>query len=153
MLNSLGLATEGFLEGGDSPTLSLATAGFIFIEVITLFPSFIPSGESFGALTLTKVGLLITPITIPTDAFVESPLVVGGGNIIVPIPNRKTFNTVAKYLRDLIFKGQDNEVIIAWFKSEGLDKGAYNDLWHEYLLREGYIGNLADKYAAWKSGE
>ena len=154
MLNSLGLATEGLLRGGDSPTLSLATTGFIYIDFTTIFPTFIPSGASFGTPTLTKVGLLINPATIPTDVIVGSPLVTGGGHIIVPLLSRRTFNTVAQYLRDLIFKGQDNEVILAWLRSEGIDTGIYNERWYEYLYQNNFVqGSLTDRYAAWRVDE
>ena len=152
MLNSLGLATEGLLRGGDSPTLSLATTGFIFIEFTTILPSFIPSSVSFGIPTLTKVGLLINPATIPSEVIVGSPLVTGGGHIVIPALSRRSFNTVAQYLRDLVFKGQDNEVIIAWLKSEGIDTGVYNELWYEYLYQNDFVqGSLTDRYAAWRA--
>jgi hypothetical protein len=77
--------------------------------------------------------------------------VLGGDDIVIPVLSRQTWNAVAQYLRDLVFKGQDNDVIIAWLRSEGFEDGAYNDLWYEYLLQKGFInGTLADKYAAWK---
>ena len=35
MLNSLSMATGGYLSGGKFPTLSLATSGFLFTDLVT----------------------------------------------------------------------------------------------------------------------
>jgi hypothetical protein len=43
MLNSLTLATGGFLYSGASPTLALATSGFIYIESTGVVLSFMGS--------------------------------------------------------------------------------------------------------------
>jgi hypothetical protein len=142
--------------------------------VLTIIPTSIPSGESFGTPTITTGVVLISPVAIltqesvgdpvielilqqifpegiPTEEFVGRPVVLGGANIVIPVLSRQTWNAVAKYLRDLVFKGQDNDVILAWFRSEGLEDGAYNDLWYDYLLQKGFInGALTDKYAAWR---
>ena len=79
------------------------------------------------------------------------PTVLGGASIVIPVDSRQTWNAVATYLRKLVFEGQDNDVITAWFRSEGLEEGAYNDLWNKYLLQRGFLdGTLTDKYAAWR---
>jgi len=53
----------------------------------------------------------------------------------------------------ITFSGDDNDVICAWLRSEGLED-QYNDMWREYFTGSGYLyDNLADQYAKWKRGE
>lgn len=119
------LSSKSILNGvfDSDDILYLSVTGDISEALVLVQDS--GGGASFGTPTLTKVRLLINPATIPTEVIVGSPLVTGGGHIIVPLLSRRTFNTVAQYLRDLIFKGQDNEVILAWLRSEGIDTGIY----------------------------
>jgi hypothetical protein len=142
--------------------------------VVTLSPSGITSQESVPSPTVESLGVILTPLSIASleafgNAVVErllailSPLgitsaesfglvtVVGGDTLIIPVDERQTWNRVAKYLRTVGFKGSDNDVIVAWLRSEGLLEGAYNDMWNEYLLNNGYFAlTLTDKYAAWR---
>jgi hypothetical protein len=132
-------------ESVGSPTIVTE----LFISPVT-----IPSEESVGDPVIELILQQIFPDGIPTEEFVGRPTVLGGDDIIIPVLSRQTWNAVAQYLRDLVFRGQDNDVIMAWFRSEGLEDGAYNDLWYEYLLQKGFIdGSLTDKYAAWRQGD
>ncbi len=114
-------------------------------------PSTIPSEESVGDPVIELILQQIFPNGIPTEEFVGRPAVLGGARIVIPILSRQTWNSVAKYLRRLVFKGADNDVIVAWFRSEGLEGGTHNDLWYNYLLQNGFLdGSLTDKYASWR---
>ena len=104
-------------------------------------------GEPFVELLLKQ----IFPDAILTLEDVGRPIVLGGDSIIIPISNRQTWNAVAKYLRELVFTGADNDVIQKWLLSEGYDE-AYNDNWLKYLEENGFTtGNLTDGYAAWRN--
>jgi hypothetical protein len=118
----------------------------LFISPVTIL-----SEESVGDPVIELILKQIFPNGIPTEEFVGRPIVLGGDSIVIPVLSRQTWNAVAKYLRDLVFKGHDNDVIVAWLRSEGFEDGAYNDLWYDYLLQKGFIdGSLTDKYAAWR---
>ena len=135
------------------PTQESVGSPTIVTELV-ISPVTIPSEESVGDPVIELILQQIFPDGIPTEEFVGRPTVLGGDDIIIPVLSRQTWNAVAQYLRDLVFRGQDNDVIMAWFRSEGLEDGAYNDLWYEYLLQKGFIdGSLTDKYAAWRQGD
>jgi hypothetical protein len=121
------------------------------LKELFISPVTIPSEESVGDPVIELILQQIFPNGIPTEEFVGRPIVLGGDSIVIPVLSRQTWNAVAKYLRDLVFKGHDNDVIVAWLRSEGFEDGAYNDLWYDYLLQKGFIdGSLTDKYAAWR---
>ena len=71
----------------------------------------------------------------------------------IPLTSRRTWQTVATYLRSEGFTGSNNDVIMKWLVSEGHTQ-SYNDNWNNYLTAQGFLtGSLADKYAAWKKGD
>lgn len=114
-------------------------------------PSAITSLEFVGNPIIELILQQIFPNGIPTEEFVGRPLVLGGASIVIPVDSRQTWNAVAQYLRNLVFRGQDNDVIVAWLRSEGFEEGAYNDMWYDYLFQSGFLdGSLTDKYAAWR---
>jgi hypothetical protein len=120
--------------------------------IVIILPTGIPSegvvGEPFVDLLLKQ----IFPTEILSLEDVGRPIILGGDSIIIPIPNRQTWNAVARYLRALVFTGYDNDVIMKWLRSEGYED-AYNDNWDDYLLGQGYLeGALADRYAQWRQG-
>jgi hypothetical protein len=119
--------------------------------VVIVIPDGISTEEAVGDPVIQLILQQIFPDEILTEEFVGQPAVLGGAVIAIPVLSRQTWNAVAKYLRGLVFKGADNDVIVAWLRSEGLEEGAYNDLWHNYLLQNGFLdGSLTDKYAAWR---
>lgn len=161
--------------------LTINTEEFIGVPVVTpqgviITPTAIPTGASVGNPDVSVGLTLVFPEQIFTEEFVGEPqlemllkqifptgiitaqnvgrpLVLGGDSIVIPIESRVTWNAVANYLRSLVFKGADNDVIMAWMRSEGFEE-AYNDNWDDYLLSEGYLtGSQADRYAAWRRGE
>jgi hypothetical protein len=139
LISPVAIATE---ETVGSPNIA---------KELSILPPAIPSEESVGDPVIELILQQIFPNGIPTEAFVGQPAVLGGAEIVIPVLSRQTWNAVAKYLRGLVFKGADNDVIVAWLRSEGLEEGAYNDLWHNYLLQNGFLdGSLTDKYAAWR---
>ena len=117
-------------------------------------PVGISSAEAFGAGLVQNLLVIIEPLGIPAEALFGNPLVLGGDRIVIPIANRVTWNKIASYLRTLSFTGSDNDVIIAWLRSEGLAGGQYNDLWVDYFESVGFTGgSLTDNQALWKKGE
>lgn len=117
-------------------------------------PVGISSAEAFGAGLVQNLLVIIEPLGIPAEALFGNPLVLGGDRIVIPIANRATWNKIASYLRTLSFTGSDNDVIIAWLRSEGLAGGQYNDLWVDYFESVGFTGgSLTDNQALWKKGE
>jgi hypothetical protein len=119
--------------------------------VVIVIPDGIPTEEAVGDPVIQLLLQQIFPDEILTEEFVGQPAVFGGAVIAIPVRSRQTWNAVAKYLRGLVFKGSDNDVIVAWLRSEGLEEGEYNDLWYNYLLQNGFLdGSLTDKYAAWR---
>ena len=119
--------------------------------MVIILPDGIPSEEVVGDPVVQLILQIIYPNGIPTEQFVGRPLVLGGDSIVIPVDSRQTWNAVAQYLRGLVFRGQDNDVIVAWLRSEGFEDGAYNDMWYDYLFQNGFLdGSLTDKYAAWR---
>jgi large exoprotein involved in heme utilization and adhesion len=130
-------------ESFGSPTI---TTGVVLIS-----PVAIASAESVGSPVISTGVVIILPTGIPSEQFVGRPIVLGGASIVIPVDSRQTWNAVAQYLRNLVFRGQDNDVIVAWLGSEGFEEGAYNDMWYDYLFQHGFLdGSLTDKYAAWR---
>ena len=120
--------------------------------LVFLIPDSISTEEAVGEPFVDTLLKQIFPTEILSLEDVGRPSVFGGDSIIIPIPSRQTWNAVAKYLRGLVFKGADNDVIMAWMRSEGFEE-AYNDNWDDYLLGQGYLtGALADRYAQWRQG-
>jgi hypothetical protein len=120
--------------------------------IVIVLPTGIPSEEVVGEPFVDTLLKQIFPTEILSLEDVGRPIVLGGDSIIIPIPNRQTWNAVAKYLRELVFTGYDNDVIMKWLRSEGYED-AYNDNWDDYLLGQGYLtGALADRYSQWRQG-
>jgi hypothetical protein len=120
--------------------------------IVIVLPTGIPSEEAVGEPFVDTLLKQIFPTEILSLEDVGRPIVLGGDSIIIPIPNRQTWNAVAKYLRELVFTGYDNDVIMKWLRSEGYED-AYNDNWDDYLLGQGYLtGALTDRYAQWRQG-
>lgn len=79
--------------------------------------------------------------------------VLDGNGILIPIEDRAVTRKVAKYLRSLGFKGNNNDVIIQWLTTEGIEKSDYNSMLNSYLISQGYTeGGLNDKYKLWTRG-
>jgi hypothetical protein len=120
--------------------------------IVIVLPTGIPSEEVVGEPFVDTLLKQIFPTEILSLEDVGRPIVLGGDSIIIPIPNRQTWNAVAKYLRELVFTGYDNDVIMKWLRSEGYED-AYNDNWDDYLLGQGYLtGALSDRYSQWRQG-
>lgn len=120
--------------------------------VILIAPTDIGTNASVNQPIIDLMLKQIFPDTVPPTLQVTSPSVFGGDSIAIPVTDRVTWNAIAKYLRTLSFKGQDNDVIQAWLRSEGFES-TYNDNWYEYLVAEGFEeGTHNDKYALWRRG-
>lgn len=120
--------------------------------LVFLIPDSISTEEAVGEPFVDTLLKQIFPTEILSLEDVGRPSVFGGDSIIIPLLSRQTWNAVAKYLRELVFTGYDNDVIMKWLRSEGYED-AYNDNWDDYLLGQGYLtGALADKYAQWRQG-
>lgn len=135
--------------------ISLEAFGTATVEgiLVTVSPSSIASLESFGEVVLERLLSILLPTGIVTRESFGRPLVVGGDTLLIPVTSRVTWNAIAAYLRTVGFKGSDNDVIVAWLRSEGFVDGAYNDLWVGYLEALNYVGTLTDAYAEWKRGD
>jgi hypothetical protein len=121
------------------------------INQLTLSPLGIESLEAFGNSVIQMLLQDILPLGTPSQEAFGSILVTGGDVLAIPTAQRQTWNSVANYLRIVGFKGADNDVIVAWLRSEGIVDGTYNDLWNKYLLQNGFSAlTLADNYAAWR---
>ena len=117
-----------------------------------ILPEEIATQEFVGEPDIDLILKQIFPDAIASLLSVGRPLVLGGDRIIIPIESRVTWNAVAKYLRELVFTGADNDVIMKWLRSEGFDD-AYNDNWEQYLKAAGFLsGAMSDKYALWRRG-
>lgn len=68
----------------------------------------------------------------------------------VPVSSRRNMSTLANYLRTQGYSGQNNDIIVAWLLSEGIDKGSLNDMMYDYLGTLGYIGTYRDRWYAWR---
>jgi hypothetical protein len=119
--------------------------------VVIVIPDGIATEEFVGSPTIQLLLQDIFPNEIFTSEFVGRPRVIGGDVFLIPTAQRQSWNAVAAYLRTFSFKGSDNDVIVAWLRSEGIVDGTYNDLWNKYLLQNGFTAlTLADNYAAWR---
>jgi hypothetical protein len=146
------------LDGGGTiitspiPSAEVVGTPVIVPLEVTLNPLTIPTLEFVGEPLVKRLLDILFPLEIDSTSSVGRPLVLGGDQIIIPIVSRQTWNAVANYLRELVFTGYDNDVIMKWLRSEGYED-AYNDNWNDYLLGQGYLeGALADRYAQWRQG-
>lgn len=110
----------------------------------------IPTQEVVGSPSLELLLSQIFPTAIATQEDFETPLIIGGDRIAIPINDRATWNRVAAYLRTRKFKGNDNDVILTWLRSEGYID-TFNDALNTYLEDvEALDGSLTDKYSNWR---
>lgn len=110
----------------------------------------IPTQEVVGSPSLELLLSRIFPTAIATQENFETPLIIGGDRIAIPINDRATWNRVAAYLRTRKFSGNDNDVILAWLRSEGYID-TFNDAFNTYLEDvEALDGSLTDKYSNWR---
>lgn len=110
----------------------------------------IPTQEVVGSPSLELLLSRIFPTAIATQENFETPLIIGGDRIAIPINDRATWNRVAAYLRTRKFNGNDNDVILAWLRSEGYID-TFNDAFNTYLEDvEALDGSLTDKYSNWR---
>lgn len=110
----------------------------------------IPTQEVVGSPSLELLLSRIFPTAIATQENFETPLLIGGDRIAIPINDRATWNRVAAYLRTRKFSGNDNDVILAWLRSEGYID-TFNDAFNTYLEDvEALDGSLTDKYSNWR---
>jgi hypothetical protein len=110
----------------------------------------IPTQEVVGSPNLELLLSRIFPTAIATQEDFETPLVIGGDRIAIPVNDRATWNRVAAYLRTRKFDGNDNDVILAWLRSEGYID-TFNDAFNTYLEDvEALQGSLTDKYSNWR---
>jgi hypothetical protein len=139
--------------------------------LVTLSPSAIISEEAFGTLQVTigteflnAIGITseeavgnaqvrrlleyIFPTGIESQQLFGRAVVTGGDKIVIPIPDRVTYQAVSQYLKSLSFKGTSNDIIVSWLVSEGFD-GQFNEEFHNYLGSLGYTGTFADRYYGW----
>jgi hypothetical protein len=118
---------------------------------MSISPTGIASEEAFGNSAIVVLLQNIFLQSVPSQDDFGRPLVTGGDVLLIPTSQRQSWNAVAEYLRTAGFKGSDNDVIVAWLRSEGIVDGTYNDLWNKYLLQNGFLAlTLMDKYAAWR---
>ena len=134
------------------PTEALVGNPEVSVGLAFILPEEIATQEFVGEPDIDLILKQIFPDAIASLLSVGRPLVLGGDRIIIPIESRVTWNAVAKYLRELVFTGADNDVIMKWLRSEGFDD-AYNDNWEQYLKSAGFLsGAMSDKYALWRRG-
>ena len=134
------------------PTEALVGNPEVSVGLAFILPEEIATQEFVGEPDIDLILKQIFPDAIASLLSVGRPLVLGGDRIIIPIESRVTWNAVAKYLRELVFTGADNDVIMKWLRSEGFDD-AYNDNWEQYLKAAGFLsGAMSDKYALWRRG-
>ena len=134
------------------PTEALVGNPEVSVGLAFILPEEIATQEFVGEPDIDLILKQIFPDAIASLLSVGRPLVLGGDRIIIPIESRVTWNAVAKYLRELVFTGADNDVIMKWLRSEGFDD-AYNDNWEQYLKSAGFLsGAMSDKYALWRQG-
>lgn len=126
--------------------LSEVIAGLVIIET-----DVIPTDESFGNTAVELTLKQIFPQEILSEVLVGNPILTGGDRIVIPIPDRITFNAVAEYLRTRSFKGSDNDVIKKWLISEGYI-GQINDAMYNYWEDLDLDGCFNDKNDDWKKG-
>ena len=118
---------------------------------MSISPTGIASEEAFGNSVIVVLLQNIFLQSVPSQDDFGRPLVTGGEVLLIPTAQRQSWNAVSAYLRTVGFKGSDNDVIVAWLRSEGIVDGTYNDLWNKYLLQNGFSAlTLADNYAAWR---
>ncbi len=97
------------------------------------------------------------PITVQVDSMIDEsmiqilePFILSGDGIVVPSDRKKTMNDVCAFLREMGFKGSNNDVLRDWLFTEGMEEGALNDKMMEYLKSQGLDGTLTDMKAQWK---
>ena len=146
---SLTLGTVTLLPSGI--TSEEAVGSPTLINQITIAPLGIESLEAFGNSVIEMLLQNILASGTPSGEAFGNTRLTGGDVLLIPTAQRQSWNAVAAYLRTFSFKGSDNDVIIAWLRSEGIVDGTYNDLWNKYLLQNGFTAlTLADNYAAWR---
>lgn len=105
------------------------------------------------ALTVSIPRFIEQDEAVEANARVFNLYVLDGEGILIPVEDRVAWSKIANYLRSLGFKGNNNDVIIQWLTTEGVEKSDYNSMLNSYLISQGYTeGGLNDKYKLWTRG-
>ena len=69
----------------------------------------------------------------------------------IPPSNRTSINRIAAALREAgtYDHKQTNDLVMEWLESEGISRGALNQMLYGYLGGLGYSGTIQDRMAAW----
>lgn len=118
---------------------------------MVLTPSGITSSEAFGTPELENMLQILVTAGITPQQAIGLATIIGGDRLLIPVHARQSWNSVSQYLRSVGFKGSNNDVIVSWFRGEGIVEGPCNDLWIRYLNANGITEtNLGDAYAKWR---
>tara|TARA_R110000744_G_scaffold262304_4_gene376914 strand:- start:2305 stop:3390 length:1086 start_codon:yes stop_codon:yes gene_type:complete len=146
----------------------------VILSTTYLLPTTVSSLEAFGEALVLAGGVTLSPTSITSQESLGTPSVVysqvilvdgitseesfgiaiisDGVALVIPVGDRDTYQKIAEYLRttDKFVSYQNNEILLEWLRSEGVDEGSFNDSFKEYWGQKGYVGAYNDRWKSWK---
>jgi hypothetical protein len=144
---------EEVLEPSIVSTTPIVEQPSVLLAKVLEVPNVENTDSEVYALTVSLPKIIdVTNIT-QANAQVFNLFVLDGNGIPIPVTSRDTILKVANHLREQGFTGSNNDVIIDWLFTEGIEKTDYNTMFVKYLESQGYTeGAFNDKYKLWVKG-
>ena len=142
---------DQFIQAISVSSLEAFGEPLILTGGVTLAPTSITSQESLGTPFLVYSQLVLVDSITSEESF-GIAIISDGVALVIPVGDRDTYQKIAEYLRatDKFVSYQNNEILLEWLRSEGIDEGSFNDSFKEYWNRKGYVGAYNDRWKSWK---
>ena len=142
---------DQFIQAISVSSLEAFGEPLILTGGVTLAPTSITSQESLGTPFLVYSQLVLVDSITSEESF-GIAIISDGVALVIPVGDRDTYQKIAEYLRatDKFVSYQNNEILLEWLRSEGIDEGSFNDSFKEYWGRKGYVGAYNDRWREWR---
>ena len=119
---------------------------------VVLSPTGIASLESLGDANLS-FDQVLQLISIDTGELFGVAIIQDGIALVIPSDSRATYQKMQEFLASTgkFVSNQNNDIILEWLKSEGVQGEQFNDLFSQYWEDLGYTGAYNDKWSKWKN--
>jgi len=156
------------------PSSEVFGSAIIILDDSFISPSSIASLEAFGGVTIITGGVTLSPTAVPSQEALGNPELIypqivvvsgigseevfgiatiqDGVEVIIPVGDRDTYQKIGRFLAGTgkFVSTQNNDIIVEWLKSEGIDAKQFNDLFFKYWTGQGFTGAYNDRWKQWK---